>query len=378
MSYRFIVYTDRESIAMTQVYSSDAEKTYTYNYGTGQREVNGFTDGSYLKFTAVPADGYEFYRWAYHIGSPTATTQYVYANEDEDDPSTFKYYGSTGEDIFIAAEGKEIGSDGPDEPDEPDNPDSDLWSIRFRSPKTYSGHSYSYESLYGYEALCIAMKFKTSGIATFYTESDCDTIGYLTYECDDVLMDNYGVPIADEILADNDDDGTGYNFSISHYVEANTVYWLWLRVIDVFDTSEINDLTCHIIAPGDENYFEWSSAVYSGGVVKNVSHTEWDNFIDKIKEVLTDKGILNQAITAEKYGYAIGTTYNTMLNDCYLEYDSDLQGYPLTAQQFNVARFIIGSHVSTNLDEPEKISRQSEVLAADFFKLSQALRTWQG
>lgn len=127
-----------------------------------------------------------------------------------------------------------------------------------------------------------------------------------------------------------------------------------------------------------QDYFEWSSAVAQGLPIKNVSHTEWDNFIDKIKEVLTDKGILNQHITSSQYGYAIGTTYNTMLNDCYLTYDTDLQGYPLTAKKFNVARFIIGSHISTNLEEPEKISNISKVLASDLIRLADCLKTWQG
>ena len=189
-------------------------------------------------------------------------------------------------------------------------------------------------------------------------------------------MDNDGVPIADEILAYNDDGGNGSNFSISCYVEAYTDYYLWIRS---YDGSRLGKFEYTIVPPSssDGDYFEWSSDVHQGGAVKNVNHTEWNNFIDKIKEVLTDKGRINQPITESKYGYSEGTTYNTMLNDCYLkQYDSDLQGYPLTAQKFNVARFIIGSHVSTGISD--KVSNSSKVLASDFIKLADCLRTWQG
>lgn len=361
MSYGFTVYTDREAIATTIIESQTSGDTYNCNYGTGQHSVSGFTDGHYLKFTAEPADGYEFYRWVYHIGSTSEDTQYSYESE-------FWYYGSTGNDIFIAAEGKLIGSELPDI--------YDVWNTIYTWPKYYSGYNSIDATLLEYEALVVAVKFNTSGTATFYTTGDGDTVGYLTYECDDVIMNNDGEPVADDILSDDQDSGTGNNFSMSCYVEEDTVYWLWIRSND---GSSLGDFTYHIVAPeSEDDYFEWSSAVAQGLPIKDVSHTEWDSFIDKIKDVLTDKGLLNERITSSKYGYAIGTTYNTMLNDCYLKYDSDLNGYPLTAQQFNVARFIIGSHVSTNLEEPEKISQQSTVYASDFFKLSQALRTWQG
>jgi hypothetical protein len=373
MSYGFTVYTDRESIATTKVYSQTSGITYTYAYGTGQHSSLGFSDGHYLKFTAEPADGYEFYRWVYHIGSPTATEQYVYANEDEDDPSTFIYYGSEGNDIYIAAEGRYVGSG------EPEEPEVKRWSMYNGGDLgIIEGHTTRNVWLMPSGVFVYSFKFAKDGYASFYTTYASDIMGeYNTYGQLSIISDFDDINGCSYVgLASDDNSGDGYNFSFTYYVYADTTYYLWVR--SKSHLAETGATYMHIIPPISDDYFEWSSAVYSGGVVKNVSHTEWDNFIDKIKEVLTDKGILNQAITAEKYGYDIGTTYNTMINDCYLEYDSDLQGYPLTAQQFNVARFIIGSHVSTNLEEPEKISRQSEVLAADFFKLSRALRTWQG
>lgn len=126
----------------------------------------------------------------------------------------------------------------------------------------------------------------------------------------------------------------------------------------------------------DSEYFEWSSAVAKGLPIKNVSHTEWDNFIDKIVEVLG--GNLYVPLGVEKYGYSASTTYFTMLQDCYMDYDSSYQGYPLTAKMFNVARFIIGSFVQggSGISE-DKISRQSKVLASDLIKLADRLQDWQ-
>ena len=126
----------------------------------------------------------------------------------------------------------------------------------------------------------------------------------------------------------------------------------------------------------EKEYFKWSSSVAQGLPVKNVSHTEWDAFINKIIEVLNSYGLQNSPITTEKYGYPIGTTYLQMLQDCYMEYDTDLAGYPLTARQFNVARFVIGSHVSTGIND--KTSNSSKVIASELIKLATCLQTWQG
>lgn len=127
--------------------------------------------------------------------------------------------------------------------------------------------------------------------------------------------------------------------------------------------------------PDDTDYFEWSSAVAQGLPIKNVSHNEWNNFIDKIIEILTDKKIQNFPISEGVYGYSAGTSYLTMLKDCYLTYDSNYSGYPLTAKKFNVARYIIGSNVSTGISD--KTSKTSKVLASDFIKLENCLKTWQ-
>ena len=322
MSYGFYVYTDRASIATTKVYSQTSGQTYSYNYGTGQHSLNGFTDGDYLRFTATPASGYEFYRWVYHIGSPSATTRYSESNP-------FTYYGT--EDIYIAAEGSSTGGGAP--------------VIESCTFQTTPGSRVITVNIVGRNIIGYTL---TLGV------------GY-TYG---------GQTRVDGIVI------TSNNFSTT--ITAESYYANGLDV--VFDAGGTYKKVYNFYLELEEkDYFEWSSAVAQGLPVKNVSHTEWDNFIAQITEVLTVKGIQNQPMTAEKYGYPIGTTYLTMLQDCYLEYDSDLKGYPLTAKKFNVARFIIGSNAPGGSGiTSDMTSKTSKVLASDLIKLANSLKTWQG
>lgn len=324
MSYGFTVYTDRSSIATTEVYSQTSRKTYQYDYGTGQHSLSGFTDGDYLEFTAVPANGYEFSRWIYHIGSPTATAQYNYSQ-------TFKYYGSTGNDIYIAAEGSSGGSTGTP-------------SVTSVTHQTKSGSRVITVNLVGTN-----IKGYTVTLGLSYTDGTAMTI-------------ISKIPI------------TSNSFSTTITAESYATSMLSV-VFDPGGTyAKAYYLQVELDGGGDEpEYFEWSSAVAKGLPIKNVSHTEWDNFIDKIVELLG--GNLYVPLGEAKYGYSASTTYFTMLQDCYADYDSSYQGYPLTAKMFNVARFIIGSFVSTGISD--KTSRTSKVLASDFITLENCLKTWQ-
>ena len=172
------------------------------------------------------------------------------------------------------------------------------------------------------------------------------------------------------------------NYSFEKTLTYNdTSQYMYVWIAPSRATDIIGNLTITVEPPEatTPTYFQWSSAVAQGLPVKNVSHTEWDSFIDKIKEVLTAKSIINQPLTTAKYGYAVGTTLKTMLNDCYLTYDTELQGYPLTAKKFNVARFIIGSYAPGGSGIAEdKVSETSKVLASDFIKLENSLKAWQG
>ncbi len=369
MSYAFYVYTDRASIATTKVYSQTSGSTYNYNYGTGQHSLLGLTDGSYLTFTAVPAAGYEFKRWIYHIGAPDAPTQYSTSNP-------FKYYGSTDNNIYIAAEGQST-SDGGDSGGDTD----ESWALSRVSSQTDSFSA----SINFNAGVCkyIPITFSNSGKAIFYCNSynngtAADMIAYLstTPNFNTISGEPTSILAMGDYGARNYEDTAKYDdFGFECNVETGVTYYLFVRDYEAYYAA--GRVTINCIAPsGDSTYFEWSSAVAQGLPIKNVSHTEWDNFIDKIIEVLASKGMQNASITVEKYGYAIGTTYLTMLQDCYMTYDVDLEGYPLTAKQFNTARFIIGSHISTGITD--KTSKTSKCVASEFITLANCLKAWQG
>lgn len=371
MSYGFYVYTDRESIETTKVYSSQSGATYSYSYGSGQKHLEGFSDGSYLRFTATPSDGYEFKQWVYHIGSTSAPTQYSTSNP-------FTYYGSTDNDIYIAAEGKSTSSGG-DSGGDSGETDGE-WNL-----KQYTSKQNSFSVSLNFSegvCYCIPITFSYSGKATFYSNSynngtAADMHAYLSTSKS--FDTSSGEPTTYLIM--NEDSDKEYSdtmsssdFGFEYNIVAGVTYYLFIREYDVDYYPGTIKIYC--VAPEESDYFEWSSSVAQGLPIKNVSHTEWDNFIDKIIDVLTDKGLQNTPITAEKYGYSIGTTYLTMLKDCYMTYDSDLEGYPLTAKMFNIARFIIGSNVSTGISD--KTSKTSKVLASEFITLANCLKSWQG
>lgn len=244
------------------------------------------------------------------------------------------------------------------------------WKVSLSNLGTLTGAKSTSITLNPQVVNCCSVSFSKGGTVTFTTAGSTDTVGYLSTS---TQWDSYsGAPIGDDVIAFDDDSGNNNNFSFSYNVTAGQVYYIWIKS---YDKSFAGNVTLNISSAASTSYFKWSSAVAQGLPVKNVSHTEWDSFIDKIIEVITAKGNHNQPISEAKYGYPVGTTYLTMLRDCYLTYDTNLQGYPLTAKKFNVARFIIGSNVSTGISD--KTSKTSQVLASDLIKLENCLKTWQ-
>ena len=236
------------------------------------------------------------------------------------------------------------------------------------------------------ECYCIPITFSYSGKAAFYCDSSgsdmpADMIAFLSMSTS--FDTTSGEPTS--ILTSNDERDKDYNdtmlggdFGFEWNVVSGVTYYLFVREVSI--RYEPGLIYIHCDAPTENSeYFEWSSGVAKGKAIKDVLHTEWDNFIDKIIEVFTDKKIIGTQISSELYGYAIGTTFRTMLNGCYLEYDVDLQGYPLTAKKFNVARFLIGSNLpdggTTGIHD--KTSMSSKVLASDFITLENCLKTIQ-
>lgn len=120
--------------------------------------------------------------------------------------------------------------------------------------------------------------------------------------------------------------------------------------------------------------FNFSSLLSKGLHTNGVSHAEWNNFCDKVIEVLTLKNIQNTPLATTQYGYPVGTSYITMVSEQKIN-SSEITDRKILAKRFNVIRFIIGSEFqSTGIEN--KTSGQSPVIASEFHYLADLLNTW--
>lgn len=142
-----------------------------------------------------------------------------------------------------------------------------------------------------------AVKFSKSGTAKFYTTGDgIDTRGHLT--SDTSFNDTAGWPNG-TVLATHDDIGGGdWNFSISYEVKADTVYYIWFRMLGIEETGAI---TINIEPPGAEvtdrpANFAWTYPKVKGGEF-NLTAAEWNALTTRISEFRSYKGLGRYAFT---------------------------------------------------------------------------------
>ena len=218
MSYKITCYCNDETIKKSSVYISSIGNTYSGTYGSsslGDYEeftVSGLTESWSAKFTATPASGCSFYRWAYRIGSTSATLQYSYDNP-------FTYTG--GKDIYIRAIGTQ---------------DVETWDLSTGAFGAISSSVSDSFYLGGMEMYRYSVTFNYSGTATIYTDSSVDTYGYFGTSSS---FDEYdGVP--NSYYAEDDDSAGNYNFSISYNVTAGTTYYVWIRSYNGEDTGDVD------------------------------------------------------------------------------------------------------------------------------------------
>lgn len=110
------------------------------------------------------------------------------------------------------------------------------WSVVYRD--TVSNLSGAYEDSFTLESQKVyryAIGFATSGTATFYSTGSIDTNGYLstssTFDSDN------GIPSNPD--TSDDDSGDSRNFKITYEVEANVVYYLFVRGYSDSTTGDI-------------------------------------------------------------------------------------------------------------------------------------------
>lgn len=328
MSYQFTCYFQDETIATTTMYVSYIGQTYIGSYGDDYKSVSGLGDNWSTRFTANPAEGCEFVRWVYRIGSTSAAVQYSYNNP-------FTYSG--GADIYIRAEGTYSGGEEPDP--EP------TWNLSYSTIGQISADYAKSISVGSYMLYRYKVSFQNSGEVTIYTEGSVDTYGYLGtstgWYSDDGTPTNY--------ITYNDDGGSDTNFQITYNVTAGTTYYIWVKSYDGTDTGTT---TLYIVPPAATTVVEkWSwtksnnnatasqtqkayTAITNKGYVTDFSYIVWNDLVDKVKEIL------------DATGGSWDASYTTFAAAKMTSSDKTL-----TAAKFNSLRYNIGSHYSTGIAE---------------------------
>ncbi len=99
--------------------------------------------------------------------------------------------------------------------------------------------------------------------------------------------------------------------------------------------------------------------VTSGARTDNISYSVWNSFIDRIKEWLEYKGILNVSPGTSAYGSA--STMSDLLDIAKM--NSTYDGKILTANRFNIARYCIGGMNSTGITD----KKTGDIVYAAYF-----------
>ena len=152
-------------------------------------------------------------------------------------------------------------------------PEETPWGEYFEEPNTIDVNFYDeYADIYNFitdeyqlEPYCIhryTVVFAHSGYAHFFTESNIDTIGYLSDEPD--WNSDYSGPLSS--IASDDDSGDGNNFDIKYYVRANTPYYIFVRGCT---GEESGYVTLYVTAPWQLNSFNYG--ILDGAHTENIT-----------------------------------------------------------------------------------------------------------
>lgn len=244
MSYSATVYTHLdEGIRQIDVYDIDNGITYNISDTGSSGVTTEYPIEGNVRFTANMNSGYSFVRWVYREGSTTGTVQYSTRNP-------FTYRG--GQNIYIRAETEEDGSSGTTEwktvvGDDMLNIDTEQTSSTYLDPYT----------IYRF-----TVRTENSGTLTVYSDSDLDTIGYLSKS---ILMNDDG-DAPSSILIEDDDNGNGDNFKFSYTVEAGEDYYIYVRC---YYGNDEGDVDIVVIPPTG------SSVISGGGMYIYLANEGW-------------------------------------------------------------------------------------------------------
>lgn len=256
MSYKVTVYFNDADIASTKIYYPKGSHTVTRYYGDTAYSAEGF-DGTTI-FTAYPDDDCYFTKWYYRIGDEIYDES-IPPRESTDNP--FTYSGT--EDIVIRAEGENEYVEPPVETPWGDNFEEGQINVNFdeKYVDIYNPATGNYQ-LEPYSIHRYTVVFAHSGYAHFFTQSDIDTIGYLSDEPD--WNSDYSGPLSD--IASDDDSGDGKNFDIKYYVRANTPYYIFVRG---YTGEESGYVTLYVTAPWQLNSLNYG--ILDGAHTENIT-----------------------------------------------------------------------------------------------------------
>ncbi len=284
MSYQISVYftdVNSEYISSTNIRSGSFINVTKY-HGDEPYIAGGFTNQT--TFTATPADGCEFYRWAYRIGD--GDRQY-----STDNPF---YYSGT-EDIIIRAEGQPISGGG-------SGGDEITWeqtSHTLGSVDEFASKSAEDLKFDSYTIKRYSVQFAVAGIASvlLYGSSNYDVACYVTEgtSWDDIGGEpespiDYGDSLFSEI---------NLNFN----VETNRTYYIWVRELSGLSVSTDILLSVSIIPLSTPSIDHWTwkktngkatdqqtqdayTAIKNNGFTRNFSYLVWNDMVDKVNDII--------------------------------------------------------------------------------------------
>lgn len=227
---------------------------------------------------------------------------------------------------------------------------------------TLSSENYSYLGADSHTIPRWVMSFAYNGEATFV----CAGSGYtLWFGISDSLDYDYDSLAPVTVLAGGTS-GPGQSAVITLNVKKNKTYYVF--------GEPFNAMQYLTVTPPPKHAFAWSAAMATGLPVKGVSYYEWNDFCDEILAVLTAKGIQNQLLSREVYGYGVDKSLSYIIEQQKMT-PADKK---ITAQRFNVTRFVVGSYAPGGSGIAlDKTAKKSRVVADEFHLLAARLNAWE-
>ena len=214
------------------------------------------------------------------------------------------------------------------------------------------------------------LKASKNGTINVYTTGTVDTYGIVGVSD---KYDNGNGNVIDDKKQEDDNGKDSLNFYISYTVEANKLYYIWLRGYDRYTTGTTK-LNIEFTEKSTVSKWNWDvsngfatsvqtlaayNAVVNKTEVSGFSYLVWNDLVDKVFQTLTAANDTWDTTDTTELTYA---SAKLATND-----------KTLKAAQFNSVRYNIGKHKSTGI---ENKSKGDDVLGEYFLTLTAKLNEW--